>query len=125
MADQLLWIETLIKGSIGLIMLCLPVTAAKVAGLPHGNNAFWARMFGVALIGVAAAFALEGYSQINHNVSARGLGLGGAIVINTITILGLIGAITFRGVTSRRGLLLIWILSLFLIFLTLFEIAAA
>lgn len=125
MADQLLWLETLLKGSIGLIMLCLPLTAAKLAGLPHGSAAFWPRFFGAALLGMAAAFALEGYSQINANISLRGLGLGGAILINAITLLALIGAVVFRGIKSRRGLLLIWVLSLILVALMLFEIAAA
>ena len=125
MADQLLWLETLLKGGIGLVMLFVPITAAKVAGLPHGNTAFWPRLFGAALIGIAAAFAVEGYTQLNPNVTASGLGLGGAVMINLITILSLIGTIIFKGVTTRRGLLLIWSLSLMLTFLMLFEIANA
>ncbi|MBU2533169.1 MAG: hypothetical protein KKB37_10535 [Alphaproteobacteria bacterium] len=57
MADQLLWLETLFKGGIGLVMLVAPLTAARLAGLPHGNSAFWPRLFGAALIGIAAACA--------------------------------------------------------------------
>ncbi len=125
MADQLLWLETLLKGGIGLVMLFVPITAAKVAGLPHGNTAFWPRLFGAALLGIAAAFAVEGYTQLNPKVTASGLGLGGAIMINFITVLSLIGTIIFKGVTTRRGLLLIWSLSLMLTFLMLFEIANA
>jgi len=125
MADQLLWLETLLKGSIGLIMLCAPVTASKIAGLPHGNSAFWPRLFGAALLGIAAAFALEGYSQYSSNTSVRGLSLGGAVIINAVAILSLIGALIFKGVPSRRGLVLVWVLGLMLIFLTLFEIANA
>jgi len=125
MADQLLWLETLLKGGIGLIMLCFPVAAAKLAGLPHGNTPFWPRLFGAALLGIAAGFALEGYSQYNPNISARGISLGGAVVINVIAVLSLIGALIFQGVPSRRGLLLVWTLGLLLTFLTLFEIANA
>lgn len=123
MADQLLWLETLVKGGLGLIMLFVPLTAAKVAGLPHGNSAFWPRLFGVALIAMAGAFALQGYTQFNPNVTAGGLGLGGAIVINGITILSLIGTMIFKGVATRRGRALIWSLSLMLTILMLFEIA--
>ena len=125
MADQLLWLETLLKGGIGLVMLFVPITAAKVAGLPHGNTAFWPRLFGAALIGIAAAFAVEGYTQLNPNVTASGLGLGGAVMINLITILSLIGTIIFKGVTTRRGLLLIWSLSLMNTILKLFYIEKA
>ncbi len=123
MADQLLWLETLVKGGIGLIMLFVPLTAAKIAGLPHGNSAFWPRLFGVALIAMAGAFALQGYTQFNPKLTAGGLGLGGAIVINAITILSLIGTMIFKGVATRRGRALIWSLSLMLTVLMLFEIA--
>ncbi len=125
MADQLLWLETLLKGGIGLVMLFAPITAAKIAGLPHGNTTFWPRLFGAALIGIAAAFAVEGYTQLNPNLTAGGLGLGGAVIINLVTILSLIGTIVFRGVATRRGLLLLWSLSLTLTFLMLVEIANA
>jgi len=123
MVDQLLWLETLLKGSIGLIMMVAPITAAKIAGLPHNNSAFWARLFGASLIGIAAAFAIEGYAQVNAAITARGLGLGGAVVINLITILSLLGTLIFKGVASRRGLLLIWLLTALLAFLMLLEIA--
>ena len=125
MADQLLWLETLLKGGIGLIMLLAPVAAAKIAGLPHGNTAFWPRLFGAALLGIAAAFAFEGYTRLNTNISASGLGLGGAVIINLITILSLIGLILFKGTRTRRGHLLLWSMSLLLTFLMLFEIANA
>lgn len=124
-ADQLLWLETLLKGSIGLMMLMMPITSAKLAGLPHGNSAFWPRLFGAALLGIAAAFAVEGYTQLNANISARGLGLGGAIAINLVTVLSLIGTLIFKGVTTRRGLLLLWSFILLLVLLMLFEIAHA
>ncbi|MFY0615654.1 MAG: hypothetical protein JXQ99_29265 [Hyphomicrobiaceae bacterium] len=125
MTDQLLWLETLLKGSIGLIMLITPLTAAKLAGLPHGNTAFWPRLFGAALLAIAAAFAFEGYTQLNPKITANGIGLGGAVIINFVTTLSLIGTIILKGVTTRRGLVLLWSLSLALIFLTLFEIANA
>jgi hypothetical protein len=125
MADQLLWFETLLKGSIGLVMLFVPVTAARLAGLPHGNTPFWPRLFGTALLGIAAAFAFEGYSQLTPGISAKGLGLGGAILINAVTIVSLIGTLIFQGISSRRGTVLIWVFIFALVFLTLFEIAAA
>lgn len=123
--DQLLWLETLLKGGIGLVMLFAPLTAARLAGLPHGNTAFWPRLFGAALLAMAAAFAFEGYTHLNPKVSATGIGLGGAVVINFVTILSLIGTIIIGSVTTRRGLALIWSMFLALIFLTLFEIANA
>ena len=121
MADQLLWLETLLKGGIGLIMLLVPISAAKLAGLPHGNVGFWPRLFGAALLGLACAFAVEGSAQI----TARGLGLGGAVVINFVAVLALFGLLIFKGASSMRGALLLWLLIAVLILLMLFEIAHA
>ncbi len=124
MVDQLLWIEALFKGSLGLIMLLTPLTAARVVGLPHGASPFWPRLFGAALLAITAAIAVEGYSEhIPNTPDVRGLGLGGAIAINFVTLLALIGALVFRGVPSRRGKLLLWVISLFIVFLMLLEIA--
>lgn len=123
MADQLLWLETLFKGSIGLIMLLAPLTASKLAGLPHAASTFWPRLFGAALLGIAAAFAVEGYTQLNPNITAGGLGLGGAIVINLVTVVSLIGTLIFRSIKTKRGILLIWLFIALLMALILFEIA--
>jgi hypothetical protein len=122
MSDQLLWFETLLKGSIGLILIFLPITAARMAGLPHGNVAFWPRLFGAALLGIAGAFAVEGYNLAGGAIEAKGLGLGGAVIINLTTIVSLFGTLIFSAVATRRGKVLIWLMILVLLFLTLFEI---
>ena len=121
MVDQLIWFETLLKGGIGIIMMTFPVTASRIAGLPHGNTGFWLRLFGAALLGVACAFAIEGIDTI----TARGLGLGGAIVINLVAILMLVALLIFRRAGTRRGALLLWLLVLILFGLMLFEIGHA
>ncbi|MBU2533170.1 MAG: hypothetical protein KKB37_10540 [Alphaproteobacteria bacterium] len=59
----------------------------------------------------------------NHHF--RGMGLGGMVIINFVTLMSLIGTILFNGVKSRRGLLLLWLLGLVTMFLILFEIAHA
>lgn len=123
MADQLLWLETLLKGGIGLLMILLPLTMAKIAGLPHTGTAFWPRLFGASLIGIAAAFAVNGYAHLNPQLAQSGLGLGGAIAINLITVLSLAGTLIFKGVSTTRGVLLIWLFGLLLTGLILVEIA--
>ena len=122
MSDQLLWIETLLKGSIGLIMIFLPITASRLAGFPHGTTTFWPRLFGVALVGMAGAFAVEGYNLAGGAIQAKGLGLGGAVIINLTAILSFFGTLIFSGVATRRGKFVIWLLILLLLFLALFEI---
>ncbi len=122
MSDQLLWFETLLKGSIGLLLVFLPITTARMAGLPHGNTAFWPRLFGAALLGIAGAFAVEGYNLAGGAIEAKGLGLGGAVIINLTAILSLFGTLIFSAVATRRGKVVIWLMILLLLFLTLFEI---
>jgi len=122
MSDQLLWFETLLKGSIGLILIFIPVTAARMAGFPHGNISFWPRLLGAALVGIAGAFAVEGYNLAGGAIEAKGLGLGGAVIINFTTIVSLFGTLIFSAVATRRGKALIWLMILLLLFLTLFEI---
>ena len=121
--DQLLWLETLFKGSLGLVLIFLPLTAARLAGLPHGNTAFWPRLFGAALLGIAGAFAVEGYNLAGGPIEAKGLGLGGAVIINLTAILSLFGTLIFSAVATWRGKVLIWLMIILLLFLTLFEIA--
>jgi hypothetical protein len=121
MSDQLLWFETLLKGSIGLLLVFLPITTARMAGFPHGNTAFWPRLFGSALLGIAGAFAVEGYIA-GGAIEAKGLGLGGAVIINLTAILSLFGTLIFSAVATRRGKVVIWLMILLLLFLTLFEI---
>ena len=123
MADQLLWFETLLKGSIGLVMLLLPLNAAKLAGLPQSATSFWPRLFGAALLGIAAACAVEGYTQLNPKITAGGLGLSGVIAINVVTLVSLIGTLIFKSVSTLRGKALIWLTSALLVALILFEIA--
>ena len=123
MADQLLWFEILLKGTVGLVMLLMPVSAARLAGLPHTSSTFWPRLFGAALIGIAGAFAVEGYHQAGGAIAAKGLGLGGAVIINLTTLLALFGTLIFAAVATWRGRLLVWLLILLLLFLTVIEIA--
>ena len=79
-------------------------------------------LFGAALLGIAGAFAVEGYNVAGGAIEAKGLGLGGAVTINLTAILSLFGTLIFAGVTTRRGKILIWLMILLLLFLTLFEI---
>ena len=65
MSDQLLWIETLLKGSIGLIMIFLPITASRLAGFPHGNTTFWPRLLpGWVLTGCALIWRVASQPSI-------------------------------------------------------------
>jgi hypothetical protein len=116
---QLLWIETVLKLSGGLVLCLAPLLVIKALGLPPAASAFWPRVLGALLIGLAAATFIEGaWPQV------RALGLAGCIVINLVTaamisVLATLGA----GAPARRGSAVLWALVVLLVVLSLFEIA--
>ena len=118
MAHQLLWIETLLKFSGGLILALAPIATARVLGLPTSDSGFWPRLLGVLLIGIAAAIYVEGKGG-----GPRGLGLGGLVVINLIAALGLMALLVLRtAARTMRGKAILWLLAGTLVLLATIEI---
>lgn len=121
MAQQLLWIEILIKLAGGLALAILPLTTARLLGLPVGASGFWPRLLGAVLIGLAGAAFIEG-----GTAGSKGLGLAGAVVINLISASMLIALLVLeRAAGTGRGRGLLWGLAAGLLVLSLFEIAVA
>ena len=123
MLHQLLWLETLLKLSAGIVLVLFPISTSRLLGLPHANVGFWPRLVGVLLIGLAGAIYLEGSHllQLKHG----GLGVAGLAFINLVGILGLLGAIIMRLVKTTRGLVSLWALVAVLVVLVLVELAVA
>lgn len=116
--QQLLWLETLIKFFPGLFLTLAPATTLRLLGLPRSDSAFWPRICGVLLVGVAAAVFLEGMS-IGHGLGAAGLvviNLCGASVLATMLVLE-------RGPASVRGRVAVWLAVCLLVTMSLIEIA--
>ncbi len=118
MAHQILWFETILKFSAGIALLALPVSLARVFGLPHGNVGFWPRLLGGVLIGLAGAIYVEA-SQPN----IRGLGFTGLVIINISAILLMMSLIIMKQVETWRGNAALWVVCGVLLLLSMFEIA--
>ena len=118
MGHQILWFETILKFSAGLVLLGFPVTVAKLIGLPHGNVGFWGRLLGGLLIGLAGAIYVEA-SQPN----IRGLGYSGLVIINITAILLMMSLIIMKQIDTWRGNAALWVVCGLLLLLSLFEIA--
>jgi hypothetical protein len=58
MVDELIWLEMLLKGIAGGMLLTAPTMTAAIAGWPRPGAAFWPRLLGALLIGIVAAFLL-------------------------------------------------------------------
>jgi hypothetical protein len=121
MTNQLLWIEVITDGSLGLLLLSTPMLLNAALGLPHAGSSLWPRLFGGALLGIAIATAagIAGWTK-------SGLGLGGHVAVN-ITIALTVLSMLVLGPTAptRRGRGFLWLLALALLALAFVEIAHA
>lgn len=119
MTQQLLWIEIVLKGTIGLLLVVMPKWTAYVLGLPPVTQAFWARMAGSALAGIAAAVALGAWLG-----KPGGIGLAGLVAINFAAAVVLVLELSVGTATpARRGRALLWLAALSLAALGLAELA--
>ncbi len=115
---QLLWIELVMKLAGGVLLLALPLTTIRVLGLPRSETAFWPRLLGAVLIGLAAATFMDASVRFGH-----GLGLGGSFTINIISALTLAAILTLqKGPTPLRGRIVLWGLVVVLIVLAFAQI---
>lgn len=118
--QQLLWIETLLKFSGGLVLVLAPLTAIRLLGLPGTDSGFWPRLLGAVLIGLAAAIFFEG----RFGGSPRGLGIAGCFMVNVAAVTMLVTHMVLsRSVQTRRGQSVLWLLIALLLLLMVFEIA--
>jgi hypothetical protein len=88
---NLLIIDGIINLILGLLLLLFPLGIAKIMGVPEAAVNFYPSLLGAIIFAIGLALFMEVYGERSN---IRGLGLGGAIVIN------LIGA----------GALIVWLL---------------
>jgi hypothetical protein len=116
--QQLLWIETLLKLSAGLVLVLAPLSAIKILGLPRAESGFWPRLLGAVLIGLAGALYVEGRTP-----GSQGLGLAGCVIVNFSAVSMLGGMLALEaGPSSARGRAVVWALVVLLVFLSVLEI---
>jgi hypothetical protein len=116
--QQLLWIETLLKLTAGLLLVLAPLSTIKLLGLPRSETAFWPRLLGALLIGLACSLYLEGRAPGSH-----GLGLAGCVIVNfsAVSIMG--GQLALEaGPPSARGRAVMWGVVVLLVMLSVLEI---
>jgi hypothetical protein len=117
--QQLLWIETLLKLSAGLLLVVAPGTTIRLFGLPQTDASFWPRLLGALLIGLAGALFLEGRLGGSH-----GLGLAGCILVNLAGVTALSTLLVVEaGPPTLRGRTVVWLVVLLLLLLSILEFA--
>jgi len=116
--QQLLWIETLLKLSAGLLLVLAPMSVIKLLGLPRTETGFWPRLLGSVLIGLAGALFVEGRAP-----GSQGLGLTGCVIVNFSAVSMMVGLLALEaGLPSARGRAVVWALVVLLVCLSVLEI---
>ncbi len=119
MLQQLLLAEVLLKGSAGIILALGPGHASAMLGMPSAGNGFWPRIVGALLLGLTAALLFQGFVPSIRMITPAGLiaiNLCGAAMLVSLLVLG-------KASSTRRGNVLLWVITLNLILLSLFEIS--
>ena len=102
----LLTIDGIVNVVLGVLLLLFPVGVIDLLGLPPTSTHFYPSILGAVLFGIGAALFLEaaGFAR-----GIRGLGLGGAIVINIIGSFVLICWLIFGSLTiPLKGRIILW-----------------
>jgi hypothetical protein len=117
-AQQIAWIEVLLKGTVGLLLCILPVTTARLIGLPIAASGFWPRLLGAVLVGIATALFIEG-----RGGGPRGLGMAGVMIINLAAVAMLVTLLILdRAASTMRGRLVLWVTAMTLLLLAAVEL---
>lgn len=106
--NALLAIDAAVNILLGLLLLTYPANIVETLGLPKTDNTFYPGILGAVLIGIGAALLLERFSS---TARGKGLGLGGAVVINLCGGLALAGWLVLGGLeVPARGHIVLWAL---------------
>ncbi len=105
---------------LGVLLLLFPAGLIELLGLPPTPSFFYTSIFGAVLFGIGIALIVEVIGASRH---MRGLGLGGAIIINlcggaALLIWLLKGSLTI----PLRGSIVLWSIALIVLAISLAEI---
>lgn len=118
--STLLVIDGVANVIFGVVLLCFPRQLLALLGLPLPDPLFYASVLGAVLAGIGIALLIERYRD---RFGITGLGLGGAIVINTLAALAVAGWLVFADLAiPRHGRILLWAVAAVVLGIGLLEI---
>jgi hypothetical protein len=106
----LLIIDSIVNLLLGILLLLFPIGIIDFLGLPQTNTNFYPSILGAVILGIGLALFSE---LAGHAKRFRGLGLGGALLINIIGSLVLIFWLVFGSLTiPLKGQIILWAVGL-------------
>ena len=111
----LLLIDGIINSLLGLLLLCYPFGIGEALGMPKSNNDFYPLILGAVLLGIGLALFFE---CKYYDKGKRGLGLEGAVIINTVASIVLILILLLGNLNiPLAGSIILWFIGI-IVFLT-------
>ena len=117
-----LLIDGIVNLILGILLLLFPLGIAEILGVPQAASNFYPTILGGVIFGIGIALLLEAYGQLR---GIRGLGLGGAIVIN-ICGAGILALwLIFAPLNiPLRGLIILWVAAVVVLGIGIIEVLA-
>lgn len=102
--QQLLWIEVVVKGTLGLALLLTPLVLLTLAGIQKPDSGFWPRVAGAFMLAIAASVWIG-----MQYPDARGSVGPAALVVINLMMTTLLVATLVLGIAApaRRGKLIL------------------
>ena len=116
----LLLVDGAVNIVLGVLLLLFPVGIAEFFGLPVADSKFYPSILGAVLAGIGMALFIElfGFSK-----QIRGLGIGGAIIINITGALVLIGWLLFGSLSiPLTGQVVLWGVGIVVLVIAILEL---
>jgi hypothetical protein len=102
----LLIVDGIINLILGALLLLVPFGMARYLGVPEPASSLYAVVLGAVLLGIGLSLLLEVRKK---HLGARGLGIGGAIIINFCGAGALLGWLLVTPLELPvRGQVLLW-----------------
>ena len=119
----LLAIDGVVNLILGAILLFFPAGLVELLGLPPTSTYFYASILGAVIFGIGVALLLEMHGAPSR---IRGLGLGGAIVINICGGGGalLVWLLAVPLSIPLRGQVILWVVAALVLIIGIAEIVA-
>ncbi len=106
----LLIVDCVVNIMLGFLLILFPIGVANFLGLPETSTNFYPSILGAVIFGIGLALLFE---LIGYQKKFRGLGLGGAILINLVGSIVLICWLVFGSLSiPLKGQIILWLVAL-------------
>jgi len=119
-SKTLIIIDGIVNLLLGILLLLFPTGIIDLLGLPETNSNFYPSILGAVLFGIGLALFSEVFGFTKN---FRGLGLGGAILINLMGSIVLIIWLLFGSLSiPLKGQIILWSVGVVVFLIGLVEI---